>query len=131
MRRQKKTPNESRSCGGIVGMLCVILLAGAFGGCAHSLVYDENRDRQATEAKKAAAELKLADSVSVLEKSISDLSALEEARAKDRSQLLFELELTSVAHAPALNSNFNAETNTGITGLLTAVNTRMKELGVD
>jgi hypothetical protein len=112
-------------------VLSLALLACAVGGCAHSLVYDENRDRQAKEAKNAAEELKLAGALTSLEKSVSELAALEEARARDRAQLLFELELQTVVRAPSLDSKLEPDGAGGSSGLLTVIRERMTELGVD
>jgi hypothetical protein len=102
------------------------MLALVIGGCSHSPIYDENRDKQAAQAKKAAEDLKLGDSLAALEKTIADLAALEENRAKERAQLLFDGELRSVVQAPSLGANKDA--GDAFNGLLTTIRARMKAL---
>ena len=73
-------------------IVVVVMLAG-LGGCAHGLVYDEARDKQAQEAKRAAGELKVGDTVRALEKGYAEVTALEIDNARTVADALREKEL--------------------------------------
>lgn len=96
-------------------------------GCAHNVLYDENRDKQGQEVKKAVAEARLADAVTALEKTFNELAAREEANAKSRAVYSFELELRIAARAPSLTSRF-ADGSTD--GLQTVVQARLDTLSI-
>jgi len=120
-----------RRCSRIVALLAVALLAG---GCSNVVVYDEHRDKQGQEAKKQAAEARIGDTVKALETSFAQVAAMEEARARDRAEYLFDLELSLASRAPTLTSKFAADAPRGdarqTNGLQTVVETRLSELGL-
>src|SRR5258708_32803626 len=66
-------------------LLFTTLVIATLGGCAHIVVYDEARDKQAQEAKRAASELKTAATVRTLEKGYTDATALEVESATSMS----------------------------------------------
>src|SRR6478609_4705816 len=81
-----------------LGLLAVVWLAS---GCAHNVIYDENRDKQGQEVKKAVSEARLADSVASLEKGFNEVAAREEANARGRAIYSFDLRLRNAARAPS------------------------------
>ncbi|MBU1396486.1 MAG: hypothetical protein KKE84_10175 [Gammaproteobacteria bacterium] len=99
------------------------------GGCSHTLVHNENRDKQGQETKKLAAEARIGDTVAALEKSFSEAAALEEARARDRAAYLFDLELKVVSRASSLTSKFTANAQE-TDGLQTVVTDRLAKIGL-
>ena len=96
--------------------------------CAHNVLYDENRDKQGQEAKKAVAEARLAGAIVSLEKTFAELAAREEASVRDRASYLFDLELRTISRAPSLASKFDEQE--GIDGLMTVVKARLTKLGM-
>jgi hypothetical protein len=122
-RPTRRMPEAARRA----GMLVAVLWLAA--GCAHNIVYDENRDKQAQALKKTVAEAHLAGTVNALEKTFAELAAREEARALDRAGYLFDLELRTVARAPSLVSTFTE--SAGVDGLVTVVRARLAALGID
>lgn len=109
-----------------VGVLAVALLAG---GCAHTIVHDENRDKQGQEAKKLVTEARVGDTIAALGKSFAGVAAMEEARARDRAAYLFDLELRVVSRASSLTSKFSANAQE-TDGLRTVVADRLSTLGL-
>ena len=110
-----------------VAMLAMVWLVS---GYAHNILHDENRAKQGEEARKSSAEARLGDAMASLEKSFSELAALEEASARDRATYLFDLELRIVSRAPSLTSKFVKDSN-DIDGLQTVVQTRLETLGLN
>lgn len=107
-------------------------LAGAaslLSGCAHSLLYDENRDNQAKAAQKAATEAHVADAVTSLEKAFADVAAKEEAFIRDRETTFFDREIIRVSRAQSLGAKFT-DSDSSIDGLFTVLDDRLKELGL-
>jgi hypothetical protein len=98
-------------------------LACVTSGCAHNVLYDENRDKQAQAAKKAADETKLAPSLVVLEKTLADMAAREEASVRDRQIFLFDKESLNAAKADSLGASGPLK------GLQFVVDERLKTLG--
>jgi hypothetical protein len=110
--------------------LAVLLgVASLISGCAHSLLYDENRDKQAQAAQKAATEAHVADAVTSLEKAFADVAAREEAFIRDREAAFFDREVIRVSRAKSLKSKFNDD-DTSIDGLITVLRARLAELGL-
>ena len=100
------------------GIACMFAMLAAFlvGACSNILVHDSNRDKQGQEAKKLVAEARVGDTVAALEKSFSEVAALEEARARDRAAYLFDLQVKVVSRASSLTSKFteNAKDTDGL-----------------
>lgn len=117
--------HAARNLGNGLKALMILLLA----GCATPLVHDENRDKQAQEARKRAMEARVSDAVSSLEKHFADVAAIEESRIRDRAAHLFEQELRVAARAGTLTSRFDHEARTK-DGLLTAARNRLEALGM-
>ena len=111
----------------LVGAILITILA----GCAHSLVYDEARDKQAQEAKRAATELKMADTVRALEKGYAEVAKLEVESARSFAETLRNKELARVARASALREvpDPNANPPRKPLGLLNVLEVRMQMLG--
>lgn len=105
-------------------LLAVALL---LGGCSHVLVYDERRDKQGQDAKKAVAEARISDTVGALEKSLAEVTDLEEARARDRATYLFDSELQVVVSASSLSSRSDSKMKSQ-DGLQTVVNDRLEKI---
>jgi hypothetical protein len=105
----------------------IAMLAG-LGGCAHSLVYHEARDKQAQAAKRAAGELKVGDTVRALEKSHADVTALEIDNARTVADALREKELHRVSRARTLRQPSTDEFRKA-PGLIDSLEDRMAKLG--
>ncbi|QSI75348.1 hypothetical protein [Niveibacterium microcysteis] len=108
-------------------VVCACVAVTSLAGCATPLFYDENRDKQGQDLKKAVAEAKVADTVGGLEKSFSDMAGLEETRARDRAAYLFDRELQIVSKAENLASKYDSGKGT-TDGLYTVVAARLKDL---
>ena len=107
----------------------VALLGACFvSACAHNVLYDDNRDKQAQEAKKAVADAKVAGAIAALEKTFTELAAREEDRARDRATHLFDLEIRIISRAPSLKSV--SEEPGGVDGLLSTLRARLAQLGL-
>lgn len=107
-----------------------VLLTGVLwlaAGCAHNVVFDERRDKQAQDLKKTVTEAHVAGTVAALAKTSAEVAAREEVRASDRASFLFDLEMRVVSRAPSLASKFD---ETGVNGLITVVQERLATLGV-
>jgi len=105
----------------------LLALALLLGGCSHVLVYDERRDKQGQDAKKAVAEAHISATVDAMEKSFTEVADLEEARARDRAAYLFDSELQVVIAASSLSSKFDPQTESQ-NGLQTVVNDRLEKI---
>ena len=119
----------TNAIGWIVG---VVMLAG-LGGCAcprraRSVVYDEARDKQAQEAKRAAGELKIGDTVRALEKGYAEVTALEIDNARTVADALREKELHRISRSRTLRQPSTDE-NRKAPGLLDSLEERMAKLG--
>ncbi|HVO89821.1 MAG TPA: hypothetical protein VMV45_14865 [Casimicrobiaceae bacterium] len=86
-------------------VLSSVLIAASLAGCAHSLVYDEARDKQAQEAKRAAGELKIADAIRALQKGHAEVAVLEVGNAKAAATVLRDKQVARVARAPVLRGS--------------------------
>jgi len=106
----------------------LLLAAWLASGCAHSVLYDENRDKQGQEAKKAVGEARLSDAIASLDKTFAEVAAREETSARERATDQFDRELRRVSRAPTLASRFGAAQGTD--GLLTVVQNRLTALGM-
>ena len=102
---------------GIIALCCL-------GGCAQSLVYNEMRDKQAQEAKRAAGELKMAEKVRLLEARYSEVAGIEIESARSLAETLRNKELARVARSTALR-----EPNPPRNGLIDVLEARMQKLG--
>jgi hypothetical protein len=112
--------------------LIAAIITTTLGGCAHSLVYDEARDKQAQEAKRASGELKMADTVRQLEKGYAEVAKLEVESAKLLAEMLRNKELARVATASALREKGPPPAPgemSELNGLLNVLEDRMTELG--
>ncbi len=108
---------RSRSCSTTGVLLC---LAALLSGCAHSLVYDENRDKQGQAAVKAVEEAHLAATVEGMNQAFADMAAREEANARQRVEQLFDWEIVRVSRAASLDA-----------GLAKSLRARFKKLGLE
>jgi hypothetical protein len=100
-------------------------------GCAHSLVYDENRDKQAQETQKAVTEAHVAPAVATLENTFASVATREEDGAREYEAYLFDLELKTVTRASSLTSKFEpGAADEEIDGLATVLRDRLAELGL-
>lgn len=99
------------------------------GGCSHTLVHDENRDKRGQEAKKLSAEARVGDTVASLDKTFAEVAAMEEVRARDRTAYLFDYELRVVSRASSLISKLT-ENAKETDGLQTVVMKRLAEFGL-
>jgi hypothetical protein len=97
--------------------LAVGVAAVASGGCATSYVYSPGRDQQAQAAVKAAAETKLVETVTSVEKRFAGLTDLEVDAARKRFALIREQEIRAVGLASA-----------PVTQLQTRMNARFADL---
>ena len=109
--------------------LASVAVVAALGGCAHSLVYNEARDKQGQEAKRAATEVKMADKVRALEKTHAEVAKLEEQSATSLAQMLRDRELLNVARAKSLRAVGDIDSPDNFDGLLTVLENRMALLG--
>ncbi len=75
-------------------------------GCATSVLYNEARDKQGQEAKKATAEVHLAETITQLDKKFKALSELEIAVLKERAATTrnFEIEYVAATDSPISES---------------------------
>jgi hypothetical protein len=111
-------------------LACTILMAwSCVSGCAHSPLYDENRDKKAQETQQAVTDAHVAGVVASLEKSFADVAAREEQNARDRQTYLFDLEVQSVSSATSLASKYS-DKNKDVDGLITVLSARLAVLGV-
>ena len=74
-------------------LFMIVLVAVASSGCAHSYVHNAERDKQGQEAVKATSELKLAETVSAIDKKFEGLLGLELDAAKTRFTNIREHEI--------------------------------------
>lgn len=112
--------------------LIAAIIITTLGGCAHSLVYNEARDKQGQEAKRASGELKLDDTVRQLEKGYAEVAKLEVESAKSLAEMLRNKELARVATASALREKGpppQPGEMSELNGLLNVLEDRMTELG--
>lgn len=111
--------------------LVAAFITTTLGGCAHSLVYNEARDKQGQEAKRASSELKIAETVRRLEIGYAEVAELEVESAKSLAETLRRKELARVATASALRENPPPQPDEmpELNGLLNVLEARMKELG--
>lgn len=99
-------------------------------GCAHSLLYDESRDKQAHEAVKAVEAVRLRGAVESLEKAFADLAAREETSAAELQANLFDETLSNISAASSLGAK-DSEEGEVANGLITEIEARLQVLGAD
>lgn len=113
----------------LVGAIAIATLA----GCAHSLVFNEARDKQGQEAKRASTELKMVDTVRALEKGYAEVAKLELESARSLAETLRNKELGRVGRARALREQADlfpaGDAPDPFNGLVNVLEDRMKELG--
>ena len=120
---------RSRSCCVVGALVC---LGALLSGCAHSLVYDEHRDKQGQAAVKAVEEAHLASTVESMSKAFTEMAAREEASARQRVEQLFEWEMVRVSRAKTLNAAMaeSEDTDDQVDGLATTLRSRLDKLGL-
>lgn len=95
-------------------------------GCAHNLLYDENRDKQGQELKKAATEARLVSTIVSMEKAFADVAAREEENAREQAASVFDNELNALSQARSLRSTDQDK----VRGLISVAERRLAQLGV-
>jgi hypothetical protein len=106
--------------------LCMVICT-QIAGCAHSFLFDENRDAQAKAAVSAVTEAHVSQVVASLEHAYAEMASKEEESERQHAEQLFDWELTNISGPVRIGA---AGGDDAIRGLLPTVKARLEKIGI-